>query len=83
MESKRQKLENEEISSKKTLPDELVTRMENNRYEAKLKLTSKQTFGLITNFGVSWYKILEPEFSKPYFLKANFILNFFLKSFYI
>ncbi len=44
--------------------------IENNRYKAKMILVSKQTHGLITNFGLSWFKILEPEFTRPYFIKV-------------
>jgi hypothetical protein len=46
-------------------------KVENNRYNAKLILASKQTSGLLKNFGISWFKVLEPEFSKPYFLKVG------------
>ncbi len=50
--------------------------IEKKRCEAKLKLLFKQTNGLINNFGISWLKVLEPEFSKPYFLKViKFLIN--------
>ncbi len=71
MESKRPKLESELVSDKKEISDEVAQRIEKNRYEAKMKLSAKSTFGLINNFGISWYKILEPEFSKQYFLQVK------------
>ena len=69
IDSKRPKLESEEIV------DEVAERIERNRYEAKMKLSCRHTFGLINNFGISWFKVLEPEFSKVYFLKVRNLIS--------
>ena len=47
---------------------------EQNRLNAKMLLTRKQTFGLVTAMGLSWFSALETEFSKPYFLKVSVTL---------
>ncbi len=44
--------------------------MEENRLAAKMKLTAKNTQGVVVNMGPSWYRALEAEFTKPYFLKV-------------
>lgn len=46
---------------------ELKQKVTENRLAAMMKLTNKQTRGLVTNLGMSWYTALEPEFAKPYF----------------
>lgn len=51
---------------------------DNSKYEAKLANVSKQTLGLVNNFGISWFKVLETEFSKPYFLKVLLNLSLYL-----
>ena len=38
---------------------------------AKLKLTTKNTEGLVTDFGLTWFKALQAEFTKPYFLQVD------------
>ena len=38
---------------------------------AKLKLTTKNTEGLVTDFGLTWFKALQAEFTKPYFLQVG------------
>jgi len=43
-----------------------------NRLAAKLKLTDKQTRGLVRDFGLSWFAALESEFTKPYFQQVRF-----------
>lgn len=71
--AKRQKSvgkENCDISSKETTlfnNDDI----ERKRLAAKIKLQAKKTPVLSANIGLSWYKALEPEFSKEYFLKLN------------
>jgi len=45
---------------------------EKNRIKAKILLTGKQTSGLVTAMGLSWFSALEAEFSKPYFIKVIF-----------
>ena len=40
---------------------------------AKMKLTSEQTCGLLVDVGSSWFKALETEFSKPYFLQVGLL----------
>ena len=37
---------------------------------------SKKTDGLVVNMGLSWFKALEAEFSKPFFVKVCFEINF-------
>jgi len=66
---------NEVKSPVKSADDDAgAAKIENNKYAAKMKLTSTQTCGLINNFGVSWFKALEQEFSKSYFVKlAEFV----------
>ena len=44
--------------------------MEENKLEAKMKLTTKNTHGVVVNMGPTWFKALEPEFTQPYFLKV-------------
>ncbi len=69
---KRLKLDTEDDANKK-VEEEIGSNIdENKKYEEKIKLASEQTFGVINNFGVSWFKVLEPEISKPYFLKVYF-----------
>jgi len=46
-------------------------KIEKNKMNAKLKLLSTKTHGLVTNFGPSWLPALEAEFSKDYFLKLS------------
>lgn len=41
--------------------------IEEKRIAAKMKLVSKKTFGIVDQIGSSWFKALEPEFTKPYF----------------
>jgi len=44
--------------------------MKEKQAAAKVKLAGKKTHGLVQNMGTSWFKALEPEFSKPYFEKV-------------
>lgn len=72
--SKRQKSsrnkENAEIFSKVSrLP--YNEDIERKRLAAKIKLQVKRTPVLSANIGLSWFKALEPEFCKEYFLKLN------------
>lgn len=53
------------------LSPEQQKRMEENRFKAKAKLYEKQTHGLLVNFGQSWFRALEPEFAKPYFIQLS------------
>ena len=46
-------------------------KIEENRLAAKSKLVSKQTFGLVSDIGPTWFKALEAEFNKPYFLQVS------------
>jgi len=46
---------------------ELKEKVLENKLIAKMKLTNKQTRGLVRDLGMSWYAALEPEFAKPYF----------------
>ena len=48
----------------------MQAKMEENKLEAKMKLTTKNTHGVVVNMGPTWFKALEPEFTKPYFLKV-------------
>ena len=54
-------------SSNVVLSLELKEKVMENRLAAKMKLTNKQTRGLVRDLGMSWYAALEPEFAKPYF----------------
>ena len=49
------------------LSPELKEKVMENKLTAKMKLTNKQTRGVVQDLGMSWYAALEPEFSKPYF----------------
>ncbi|KAJ8317720.1 hypothetical protein KUTeg_005624 [Tegillarca granosa] len=53
------------------LSPEQKERMEQNKVVALAKLHAKKTNGLLVNFGNSWYKVLEAEFSKPYFSELS------------
>lgn len=53
-----------------TISPEQKQRMQESRVNAKMLLVQKQSSGLITNMGPSWFAALEAEFSKPYFLKV-------------
>lgn len=53
------------------LSPEQKDRMEQNKIAALAKLHAKKTNGLLVNFGNSWYKVLEAEFSKPYFSEVS------------
>jgi uracil-DNA glycosylase len=50
-------------------------RMEENRLRAKMTLVKTHTHGLVAEVGPSWFTALEPEFSKPYFLKLAQFVN--------
>ena len=52
------------------LSPEQKQRIDENRFKAKARLYEKQTNGLLVNFGQSWFKALEPEFAKPYFIQV-------------
>jgi len=63
---------NSNVNSPKTDEEKKVAeRIEQNRLSAKMKLEGKATRGLVVDMGVSWYKALEKEFSKEYFLKVK------------
>jgi hypothetical protein len=47
-------------------PDEKKI-ISHNQISAKIKMVAKQTHGLVTNIGSTWFEALEPQFSKPYF----------------
>jgi len=49
------------------LSPELKDKVAANRLKAKMKLTNTQTRGLVRDLGMTWFKALEPEFTKPYF----------------
>jgi len=57
-------------SSSVVLSPELKEKVMENRLIAKMKLTNKQTRGVVRDLGMSWYAALEPEFGKPYFQKV-------------
>jgi hypothetical protein len=52
-------------------PDQRL-QIEQNRLSAKMIKASRESHGLLTNIGPSWFKALEAEFSKPYFIKVKF-----------
>ena len=45
--------------------------MEQNKLTAKMKLVEKSTLGVVVNMGPTWFKALEKEFSKPYFIEVE------------
>lgn len=51
----------------KSLCEEDRLKIEENRLIAKMKITSMKTRGLVVKVHPSWYKAMEPEFTKPYF----------------
>ncbi|KAK2166737.1 hypothetical protein LSH36_36g08032 [Paralvinella palmiformis] len=56
------------------LTPEQKCRIAQNQLMARMKVVSKKTDGLVVNMGLSWFKALEAEFSKPYFVKlAKFV----------
>ncbi|KAL3864642.1 hypothetical protein ACJMK2_006307 [Sinanodonta woodiana] len=54
-----------------SLSPEQQKRMEKNKLQALAKLHEKKLNGLLVGFGPSWFKALEPEFSKPYFIELS------------
>ena len=54
------------------LSPEQKMKIDDNRLKAVGKLLEKQTSGLCRDVGVSWLKVLEAEFKKPYFQKVQF-----------
>ena len=53
------------------LSPEQKARIEGNKQVARMRLVSKNTHGLVCNMGSSWFRALEAEFSKPYFLQVS------------
>ena len=52
----------------------------------ELKQIELDTHGLVCNIGNSWFKALEPQFSKPYFVqvifKSDFAGNLYFRLFF-
>lgn len=44
---------------------------EQNKLAARIKLAAKTSNGLLVDVGSSWFKALEPEFSKQYFTEVS------------
>ncbi|KAL5017566.1 hypothetical protein ScPMuIL_007155 [Solemya velum] len=59
------------VGNMPALSPEQKKRIEKNKIEAKVKLLSKTSDGLLVNLGSTWYKALEPEFSKTYFTELS------------
>lgn len=57
------------------LSPEQKDRINKKKAEAMAKLKEKQTNGLVTNVGESWFKVLAEEFSKPYFVQVYFTIT--------
>lgn len=53
-----------------SLSPEQKSLIETKRLEAQMKLLNKKSSGLLTNVGLSWFKALQDEFSKDYFIKV-------------
>ncbi|VDI37191.1 uracil-DNA glycosylase [Mytilus galloprovincialis] len=53
------------------LSPEQKDRVNGNKAAALAKLREKQTNGLLTKVGDSWYKALQEEFTKPYFVELS------------
>ena len=49
--------------------------MEENKLNAKMKLMAKNTNGVVVNVGPTWFKALEPEFTKSYFVDVRINYN--------
>lgn len=49
------------------LSPEQKQQVANKRLHAKMTLVEKDTYGVVNNFGESWFEALEPEFKKTYF----------------
>ena len=59
-----------------TFDEEQLERMENNKITAFIRRQAKLTPALSENIGRSWFKALEPEFNKPYFVKVSTVNSF-------
>lgn len=57
------------------LSPEQKDRVNGNKAAALAKLREKQTNGLLTKVGDSWYKALQEEFTKPYFVEVKFVFD--------
>ncbi|GFO16427.1 uracil-DNA glycosylase [Plakobranchus ocellatus] len=65
-------VETDETQCKNSSLSKLETeKLEQNKMAAKLKLLSSKTNGLVVNFGLSWLRALESEFSKEYFQQLS------------
>ncbi|KAG8232402.1 hypothetical protein J437_LFUL013973 [Ladona fulva] len=74
--SKIDKLSDEKEGSPSKMTKDQILRMESSQLQAKIKLLSKKYPALHSSIGESWFKVLEPEFKKPYFEKlSQFLLK--------
>lgn len=53
------------------LSPEQKSKIEQNKLAARIKLAAKTSNGLLVDVGSSWFKALEPEFSKQYFTELS------------
>lgn len=53
------------------LSPEQKSKIEQNKLAARIKLAAKTSNGLLVDVGSSWFKALEPEFSKQYFTEVS------------
>uniref|UniRef100_A0A8W8IXX6 Uracil-DNA glycosylase n=1 Tax=Magallana gigas TaxID=29159 RepID=A0A8W8IXX6_MAGGI len=58
------------------LSPEQKSKIEQNKLAARIKLAAKTSNGLLVDVGSSWFKALEPEFSKQYFTElSKFVMS--------
>ena len=60
----------EKSSSSLPLTPDAKKRMLSNQLSAKIKLQHRKTCALHHSIGENWFKAIEPEFQKPYFVKV-------------
>lgn len=66
-------LQDDKNSSLSLTPD-AKKRMLSNQLCAKIKLQHRKTCALHHSIGENWFKAIEPEFQKPYFLKVRYVM---------
>lgn len=65
---------NSSSNDNRILSEEERSKLEESRLQAKMKLMATRTRGLVVKVHSSWYRVLETEFSKPYFSDVIIII---------
>lgn len=65
---------NSSSNDNRILSEEERSKLEESRLQAKMKLMATRTRGLVVKVHPSWYRVLETEFSKPYFSDVIIII---------